>query len=142
VGIAGPPGSADLPDAQGNIHRCRPLTGIDAERLQQVYAVYPRPSSAAFITDAIVEHASRSERRRRLLDRRRTTAPTTGRGRVLAGAQASPFIRATLRGKDHRRALRDPAAAGQVNANLAGYQFAAHADVPRIEADWIDDPTR
>ncbi len=36
-------------------------TGIDAERLQQVYAVYPRPAGAAFILDAIVEHAARSD---------------------------------------------------------------------------------
>jgi len=34
---------------------------LDAERLQQVYAVYPRPAGAAFILDAIVEHAARSE---------------------------------------------------------------------------------
>jgi len=36
-------------------------TGIDAERLRQVYAVYPRPATAAFILDAIVEHAVRSD---------------------------------------------------------------------------------
>lgn len=40
----------------------------------------------------------------------------------------------------HEEGIRDPATAGQVNANLAGYHFAAQADVPRIEADWIDDP--
>ena len=37
------------------------LTDLDAERLQQVFAVYPRPASAAFILDAIVEHAARSD---------------------------------------------------------------------------------
>ena len=36
-------------------------TAIDAERLQQVYAAYPRPAGGAFILDAIVEHAARSE---------------------------------------------------------------------------------
>jgi len=34
---------------------------LGAERLQQVYAVYPRPAGAAFIQDAIVEHAARSD---------------------------------------------------------------------------------
>lgn len=36
-------------------------TGIDDERLQQVYAGYSRPAGSAFIVDAIVEHASLSE---------------------------------------------------------------------------------
>ncbi|MEV4512609.1 HD domain-containing protein [Dactylosporangium sp. NPDC049525] len=35
--------------------------GIDAERLRQVYAAYPRPAGATFIRDAIVEHAARSD---------------------------------------------------------------------------------
>jgi hypothetical protein len=37
------------------------FTDLDAERLQQVYAVYPRPAGAGFILDAIVEHAARSD---------------------------------------------------------------------------------
>jgi hypothetical protein len=37
------------------------FTDLDAERLQQVYAVYPRPASGAFILNAIVEHAARSD---------------------------------------------------------------------------------
>jgi hypothetical protein len=37
------------------------FTDIDAQRLRQVFAVYPRPAGAAFILDAIVEHAARSE---------------------------------------------------------------------------------
>lgn len=37
------------------------FTDLDAERLRQVYAVYPRPAGAAFILDAVVEHAARSE---------------------------------------------------------------------------------
>jgi HD domain len=35
-------------------------TGIGAERLQQVYAMYPRPAGAPFLLDAIAEHAARS----------------------------------------------------------------------------------
>lgn len=40
----------------------------------------------------------------------------------------------------HEEGVRDPATGGQVNANLAGYHFATHADVPRVEAAWVDDP--
>ncbi|GAA3046804.1 xanthine dehydrogenase family protein molybdopterin-binding subunit [Streptomyces glomeratus] len=40
----------------------------------------------------------------------------------------------------HEEAVRDPASGGHVGADLAGYHVATHADVPLIEADWIDDP--
>nr|BCB14654.1 xanthine dehydrogenase family protein [Streptomyces spiroverticillatus] len=40
----------------------------------------------------------------------------------------------------HEEAVRDGATGGHVGADLAGYHFAAHADVPLIEADWVDDP--
>jgi len=37
------------------------VTDLDEEWLRQVYTVYPRPAGPAFILDAIVEHAARSE---------------------------------------------------------------------------------
>ncbi|MFE1771522.1 xanthine dehydrogenase family protein molybdopterin-binding subunit [Streptomyces sp. NPDC059008] len=40
----------------------------------------------------------------------------------------------------HEEAVRDPASGGHVGADLAGYHIAANADVPLIEADWVDDP--
>ncbi|MFI0786820.1 xanthine dehydrogenase family protein molybdopterin-binding subunit [Streptomyces lydicus] len=40
----------------------------------------------------------------------------------------------------HEEAARDQASGGHVGADLAGYHFAANADVPHIEADWVDDP--
>lgn len=40
----------------------------------------------------------------------------------------------------HEEAVRDPASGRQVGADLAGYHVAANADVPLVEADWIDDP--
>ncbi|WP_058043541.1 xanthine dehydrogenase family protein molybdopterin-binding subunit [Streptomyces roseifaciens] len=40
----------------------------------------------------------------------------------------------------HEEAVRDRASGGHYGADLAGYHVATHADVPRIEADWIDDP--
>ncbi|WP_435271382.1 xanthine dehydrogenase family protein molybdopterin-binding subunit [Streptomyces sp. 1222.5] len=39
----------------------------------------------------------------------------------------------------HEEAVRDRASGGPVGADLAGYHMATHADVPHIEADWIDD---
>ncbi|MBZ9645720.1 xanthine dehydrogenase family protein molybdopterin-binding subunit [Streptomyces sp. PSKA30] len=40
----------------------------------------------------------------------------------------------------HEEAVRDRVSGGHVGADLAGYHVAAHADVPHIEADWVDDP--
>ncbi|MEU6812676.1 xanthine dehydrogenase family protein molybdopterin-binding subunit [Streptomyces sp. NPDC046831] len=40
----------------------------------------------------------------------------------------------------HEEAVRDAASGGHVGADLAGYHVATHADVPLVEADWIDDP--
>ncbi|MFF0206217.1 xanthine dehydrogenase family protein molybdopterin-binding subunit [Streptomyces sp. NPDC005017] len=40
----------------------------------------------------------------------------------------------------HEEAVRDPASGGVHGADLAGYHVATHADVPHVEADWVDDP--
>ncbi|KPI08367.1 Xanthine dehydrogenase [Actinobacteria bacterium OK074] len=40
----------------------------------------------------------------------------------------------------HEEAVRDRASGGHYGADLASYHVAAHADVPAIEADWVDDP--
>ncbi|POX43238.1 oxidoreductase [Streptomyces sp. Ru73] len=39
----------------------------------------------------------------------------------------------------HEEAVRDAASGGHVGPDLAGYHFAANADVPVIEADWVSD---
>jgi xanthine dehydrogenase YagR molybdenum-binding subunit len=39
----------------------------------------------------------------------------------------------------HEEAIRDAATGGHVNADLAGYHFASNADVPLIEADWVEE---
>lgn len=39
----------------------------------------------------------------------------------------------------HEEAHRDQATGGHVGADFAGYHFAANADVPVIEADWVED---
>ncbi|WP_338693847.1 xanthine dehydrogenase family protein molybdopterin-binding subunit [Streptomyces sp. Q6] len=40
----------------------------------------------------------------------------------------------------HEEAVRDEASGGHVGADFAGYHVAAHADVPAVEAHWVDDP--
>ncbi|MGW1209069.1 xanthine dehydrogenase family protein molybdopterin-binding subunit [Streptomyces sp. NPDC002499] len=40
----------------------------------------------------------------------------------------------------HEEARRDTVYGGPVGADLAGYHIATHADVPHIDADWVDDP--
>ncbi|MFD9883048.1 xanthine dehydrogenase family protein molybdopterin-binding subunit [Streptomyces alboflavus] len=40
----------------------------------------------------------------------------------------------------HEEAVRDRASGGLANGDLAGYHFAANADVPVVEADWIGEP--
>ncbi|MFE8015761.1 xanthine dehydrogenase family protein molybdopterin-binding subunit [Streptomyces antibioticus] len=39
----------------------------------------------------------------------------------------------------HEEAARDAASGGPVGADLAGYHVATHADVPRVEAHWVED---
>jgi xanthine dehydrogenase YagR molybdenum-binding subunit len=40
----------------------------------------------------------------------------------------------------HEEAVRDLASGGHVGADLAGYHVATHADVPLLEAHWLEDP--
>ncbi|MGW3285151.1 xanthine dehydrogenase family protein molybdopterin-binding subunit [Streptomyces sp. NPDC001002] len=40
----------------------------------------------------------------------------------------------------HEEAHRDSVYGGPIGADLAGYHIATHADVPHIDADWVDDP--
>ncbi|MFC9427590.1 xanthine dehydrogenase family protein molybdopterin-binding subunit [Streptomyces sp. NPDC056987] len=64
----------------------------------------------------------------------RIVNPLTARGQLIGGMIWG--ISMAL----HEEAVRDPASGGLVGADLAGYHISAHADVPRIEADWVDDP--
>jgi len=61
VGIADRRGLLTYLTYKGVAIDARRITDIDAERLRQVYAVYPRSADGTFIRDAIVEHAARSE---------------------------------------------------------------------------------
>ncbi|MGW9024170.1 xanthine dehydrogenase family protein molybdopterin-binding subunit [Streptomyces sp. NPDC055722] len=40
----------------------------------------------------------------------------------------------------YEEAIRDLASGGHVGADLAGYHVATHADVPHLEAHWLEDP--
>ncbi|MGW0813004.1 xanthine dehydrogenase family protein molybdopterin-binding subunit [Streptomyces viridiviolaceus] len=40
----------------------------------------------------------------------------------------------------HEEAVRDRNTGGHYGPDLAGYHVATHADVPHVEADWVDDP--
>ncbi|WP_329331237.1 xanthine dehydrogenase family protein molybdopterin-binding subunit [Streptomyces sp. NBC_00663] len=40
----------------------------------------------------------------------------------------------------HEEARRDSVYGGPLGADLAGYHVATHADIPHIDADWVDDP--
>lgn len=40
----------------------------------------------------------------------------------------------------HEEAVLNQSTGGVVGADLCGYHIAAHADIPPVEADWVDDP--
>ncbi|UQI45707.1 xanthine dehydrogenase family protein molybdopterin-binding subunit [Streptomyces sp. HU2014] len=64
----------------------------------------------------------------------RIVNPLTARGQFVGGMVWG--ISMAL----HEEAVRDPASGGHYGADLAGYHVATHADVPHVEADWIEDP--
>ncbi|MEU6476999.1 xanthine dehydrogenase family protein molybdopterin-binding subunit [Streptomyces sp. NPDC047017] len=59
--------------------------------------------------------------------------PLTARGQLIGGMTWG--ISMAL----HEEAVRDRATGGHYSPDLAGYHVATHADVPFIEADWVDD---
>ncbi len=98
-----------------------------------------RPERHAFgaqFAEVAVDTASGEVRVRRLLGVYaigRVVNPLTVRSQ-LAGGMVWGLSMAL-----HEEAVRDPASGGHLNANLAGYHYAANADVPTIEVDWVDD---
>jgi xanthine dehydrogenase YagR molybdenum-binding subunit len=99
-----------------------------------------RPERHAFgaqFAEVAVDIASGEVRVRRMLGVYaigRVVNPLTARSQ-LAGGMVWGLSMAL-----HEEAVRDPAFGGHLNANLAGYHYAANADVPEIEVDWVDDP--
>ncbi|MGK5544781.1 xanthine dehydrogenase family protein molybdopterin-binding subunit [Streptomyces sp. URMC 127] len=95
-----------------------------------------RHSFGAQFAEVAVDTATGEVRVRRMLGifaAGRIVNPLTARGQFTGGMIWG--ISMAL----HEEAVRD-ASGGHYGADLAGYHVATHADVPHIEADWIDDP--
>src|SRR5690606_548212 len=96
-----------------------------------------RHSFGAQFAEVAVDTASGEVRVRRMLGifaAGRIVNPLTARNQLVGGMTWG--ISMAL----HEEAVRDPAFGGLYGGDLAGYHIASHADVPAIEADWVDDP--
>lgn len=97
-----------------------------------------RHSYGAQFAEVAVDTATGEVRVRRMLGvfaAGRIVNPLTARSQLIGGMTWG--ISMAL----HEEAVRDQASGGLVGADLAGYHIAANADVDRVEADWVDDPT-
>ncbi|MFD7876202.1 xanthine dehydrogenase family protein molybdopterin-binding subunit [Streptomyces sp. NPDC059766] len=95
-----------------------------------------RHSYGAQFAEVAVDPATGEVRVRRMLGifaAGRIVNPLTARGQFTGGMIWG--ISMAL----HEEAVRDPAFGGVVGADLAGYHVATHADVPHIEAHWVED---
>ncbi|MPY56826.1 xanthine dehydrogenase family protein molybdopterin-binding subunit [Streptomyces spongiae] len=95
-----------------------------------------RHSFGAQFAEVAVDPATGEVRVRRMLGMfaaGRIVNPLTARNQFVGGMTWG--ISMAL----HEEAVRDRATGGHYGADLAGYHVAAHADVPYIEADWVDD---
>jgi xanthine dehydrogenase YagR molybdenum-binding subunit len=96
-----------------------------------------RHSFGAQFAEVAVDPATGEVRVRRMLGifaAGRIINPLTARGQFTGGMTWG--ISMAL----HEEAARDQATGGHYGADLANYHVAAHADVPLVEADWVDDP--
>ncbi|MFE4872279.1 xanthine dehydrogenase family protein molybdopterin-binding subunit [Streptomyces sp. NPDC056682] len=96
-----------------------------------------RHSFGAQFAEVAVDTISGEVRVRRMLGifaAGRIVNPLTARSQLVGGMTWG--ISMAL----HEEAARDRASGSHVGADFAGYHFAANADVPVIEADWVDDP--
>lgn len=96
-----------------------------------------RHSYGAQFAEVAVDPATGEVRVRRMLGifaAGRIVNPLTARSQFVGGMTWG--ISMAL----HEEAVRDQSTGGHVGADLAAYHIAASADVPHIEADWVDDP--
>ncbi|MFE0684395.1 xanthine dehydrogenase family protein molybdopterin-binding subunit [Streptomyces sp. NPDC058961] len=96
-----------------------------------------RHSFGAQFAEVAVDVSSGEVRVRRLLGifaAGRIVNPLTARSQLVGGMTWGLSMAL------HEEAIRDQMSGGHIGADLAGYHFAANADVPLIEADWVDDP--
>ncbi len=95
-----------------------------------------RHSFGAQFAEVAVDPATGEVRVRRMLGifaAGRIVNPLTARNQLVGGMIWG--ISMAL----HEEAVRDRATGGLYAADLAGYHVATHADVPHVEADWIED---
>ncbi|QPP05441.1 xanthine dehydrogenase family protein molybdopterin-binding subunit [Streptomyces bathyalis] len=96
-----------------------------------------RHSFGAQFAEVAVDTATGEVRVRRMLGifaAGRIVNPLTARSQFVGGMTWG--ISMAL----HEEAFRDQASGANVGADFAGYHVSANADVPHIEADWVDDP--
>ncbi|MFI0239150.1 xanthine dehydrogenase family protein molybdopterin-binding subunit [Streptomyces sp. NPDC016845] len=126
-----------LPLAPGDI----PAEGItartDTTELIARLSAKERYSYGAQFAEVAVDVASGEVRVRRLLGvfaAGKIINPLTARSQFTGGMTWGLSMAL------HEEAVRDAATGGHVNADFAGYHVAANADVPDLQAEWIDDP--
>ncbi|MGY1439802.1 xanthine dehydrogenase family protein molybdopterin-binding subunit [Streptomyces reniochalinae] len=110
---------------------------VDTARLLAELAKKERHSFGAQFAEVAVDVHTGEVRVRRMLGvfaAGRIVNPLTARSQLVGGMTWG--ISMAL----HEEAVRDPASGRHIGADLAGYHVAANADVPLVEADWIDDP--
>ncbi|CAL9644245.1 Aldehyde oxidoreductase molybdenum-binding subunit PaoC [Streptomyces sp. enrichment culture] len=109
----------------------------DTTEALQALAQKERHSFGAQFAEVAVDTATGEVRVRRMLGifaAGRIVNPLTARNQLLGGMAWG--ISMAL----HEEAVRDHAFGGLYGPDFAGYHVATHADVPRLEADWVDDP--
>ncbi|GAA1421838.1 xanthine dehydrogenase family protein molybdopterin-binding subunit [Streptomyces thermospinosisporus] len=96
-----------------------------------------RHSFGAQFAEVAVDPATGEVRVRRMLGifaAGRIVNPLTARSQLVGGMTWGLSMAL------HEEGVRDRAFGGLYGGDLAGYHIASHADVPAIEADWVDDP--
>ncbi|MFB7508239.1 xanthine dehydrogenase family protein molybdopterin-binding subunit [Streptomyces broussonetiae] len=114
------------------------ITGrADTSTLMGTLAKRERHTYGAQFAEVAVDVTSGEVRVRRMLGifaAGRIVNPLTARSQFVGGMTWGLSMAL------HEGAVRDRAFGDLVGADLAGYHIAANADVPLIEADWVDDP--
>ncbi|MEO6087074.1 MAG: xanthine dehydrogenase family protein molybdopterin-binding subunit [Umezawaea sp.] len=113
------------------------ITGrADTAPLIAAQAQQERHAHGAQFAEVAVDPTTGEVRVRRMLGifaAGRIVNPLTARSQLIGGMVMGLSMAL------HEEGLRDAASGGQVNGDFAGYHIASHADVPDIEADWVDD---
>lgn len=115
----------------------RPVTvTADTTELLADLPAMERHAYSAVFAEVTADPATGEVRVRRLLGMfavGRVINPLTARGQLVGGMIGGLSMAL------HEEAVRDPVSGRHVNADLAGYHIAAHADVPAVEADFVPD---